>query len=43
MINDNGGQGVKIMSIKGYSGRYVGWAAPPVSPPIVDWKRPPAN
>ena len=43
MINDNGGQGVKIMSIKGYSGRYVGWAAPPVSPPIVDWKRPAAN
>jgi len=38
MINDNGGEGVKIMRIS--SPRYIGWAAPPLSPPIVDWKQP---
>ena len=37
MINDYGGAGVKIMRIKS-AGHYIGWAAPPVSPPINDWK-----
>jgi hypothetical protein len=39
MINDYGGAGVKIMRIKS-AGHYVGWAAPPLSPPISDWNQP---
>lgn len=37
MINDYGGAGVKIMRIKS-AGHYIGWAVPPFSPPISDWK-----
>jgi len=37
MINDYGSAGVKIMRIKS-AGHYIGWAAPPISPPINDWK-----
>ena len=40
MINDYGGAGVKVMPISA-GGHYIGWAAPPLSPPIVDWKQPP--
>jgi cell wall-associated NlpC family hydrolase len=39
MINDYGDAGVKIMRIKS-GGHYIGWAAPPVSPAINDWKQP---
>lgn len=39
MINDNGGEGVKIMSIA-RTAHYIGWAAPPLSPPITDWLEP---
>ena len=39
MINDYGSAGVKVMRIKS-AGHYVGWAAPPLSPPIADWKVP---
>jgi len=40
MINDYGGAGVKVMPITA-GGHYIGWAAPSLSPPIVDWKQPP--
>jgi hypothetical protein len=36
MINDNGGQGVRVMPIRCGS-RYIGWAAPPLSRRITDW------
>lgn len=36
MINDYGGAGVKVMRIES-AGHCIGWAAPPVSPPIRDW------
>jgi hypothetical protein len=39
MISDNGAEGVKIMRIK-CSPHYIGWAVPPLSPPISDWKEP---
>ena len=39
MINDNGGEGVKIMSIA-RTAHYIGWAAPPLSPAITDWLEP---
>jgi hypothetical protein len=39
MINDYGGAGVKVMRIKS-AGHYIGWAAPPLSPPISDWDKP---
>jgi cell wall-associated NlpC family hydrolase len=39
MINDNGGEGVRIMSIA-HTAHYIGWAAPPLSPPITDWLEP---
>jgi cell wall-associated NlpC family hydrolase len=42
MINDFGDAGVKIISIHHMSG-YIGWAAPPVSPPIIDWNQPTAR
>jgi hypothetical protein len=42
MINDFGNAGVKIISIHYMSG-YIGWAAPPVSPPIIDWNQPTAR
>jgi hypothetical protein len=35
MISDNGDQGVVVRPIK--TSRYIGWAAPPVSPRITDW------
>lgn len=40
MISDFGSKGVKIMPIK-CTLHYIGWAAPPISPPINDWKLPP--
>jgi hypothetical protein len=36
MISDNGAEGVCIKPII-YGLRYIGWAAPPVSPRITDW------
>ncbi|MDR3686261.1 MAG: NlpC/P60 family protein [Coriobacteriia bacterium] len=42
MINDYGGAGVEIMRIKD-AGHYIGWAAPPLSPSINDWKQPPSR
>jgi hypothetical protein len=35
MISDNGDEGVVVRPIK--TSRYIGWAAPPVSPRITDW------
>ncbi len=42
MINDCGYAGVKIMPIKNTM-HYIGWAAPPLSPPITDWTPSPAG
>jgi hypothetical protein len=42
MINDYGGAGVKVMRMEA-GGRYVGWAAPSLSPAIRDWKQPPKS
>jgi hypothetical protein len=42
MVNAYGGKGVKVMPIRN-SMHYLGWAAPPVSPRIVDWDTPPAS
>ena len=36
MISDNGSGGVCIKPII-YGLRYIGWAAPPISPRITDW------
>jgi hypothetical protein len=35
MISDNGDEGVVVRPIK--TSRYIGWAAPPVSPRMTDW------
>ena len=43
MINDYGGAGVKIMSIKNCTNHYIGWATPPLSPAIGDWLKPTAR
>jgi len=42
MISDYGGAGVKVLRIT-QGGHYVGWAAPPLSPPIRDWAQPTAR
>jgi len=42
MIHDYGCAGVRITPI-GISLHYIGWAAPPLSPGITDWKTPPAS
>jgi cell wall-associated NlpC family hydrolase len=42
MINDFGGAGVRIIAIHHMAG-YIGWAAPPISPPIIDWNQPMAR
>jgi hypothetical protein len=35
MISDNGDEGVVVRPMK--TSRYIGWAAPPVSPKMTDW------
>jgi len=42
MVNDYGGAGVVVMSIK-CSLHYIGWAAPPLTPRISDWDKPPKS
>ena len=42
MIHAYGCAGVRITPIR-ISLHYIGWAAPPLSPGITDWKTPPAS
>lgn len=42
IINDYGSAGVEVMGIK-CALHYIGWAAPPLSPPISDWNKSPKS